>query len=190
MKYVIMVVLMLVSTPLLASVNTHGLSDKQVAELQANVAQMKLENTSNELTMETVTDIASDPEMMDKWAKMGEGVAKAIGATAKELGIATNDFLDSDAGKLAAFLVIYHVFGAELLTFLVGMFIVLPISLFVMHRMVRGVYFDGYVTDEKGKRRPKYLSTKELSDGASSSITAIYIVGAILTFIQIGVYLP
>lgn len=59
------------------------------------------------------------------WGAVAKDVAHAVGIAAKELGVATNDFLNSPAGLLVAFLIIFKVMGS----YLAYVFISIPFSL-------------------------------------------------------------
>lgn len=50
-----------------------------------------------------------------EWADIAQAFAKAAGTAAKELGVATNDFLDSPAGYLLAGVLIYNYGGGFIL---------------------------------------------------------------------------
>lgn len=62
------------------------------------------------------------PEKAAVWTQAAKGFAEAIGIAAKELGIATNDFLDSPAGYLLAAILVVNYAG--------GIVIGLPTTLF------------------------------------------------------------
>src|SRR5690606_10910321 len=51
------------------------------------------------------------PQNAESWANASQGFAKAIGVAAKELGVATNDFLNSPAGYLLAAILIVNFVG-------------------------------------------------------------------------------
>jgi hypothetical protein len=53
-----------------------------------------------------------EPAEAEQWSVAAKGIAEAVGIAAKELGIATNDFLDSPAGYVVAGLLFLH-FGAD-----------------------------------------------------------------------------
>lgn len=53
--------------------------------------------------LNTVTANAPKPEEVSEWSQAAKGIAEAIGVAAKGLGIAVNEFLNSPAGVLVAF---------------------------------------------------------------------------------------
>jgi len=77
-------------------------------------------NTPNLGTLANIeaTDVSA-------WGAVAKDVAHAVGIAAKELGVATNDFLNSPAGLLVAFLIIFKVMG----NYLAYVFISIPFSL-------------------------------------------------------------
>lgn len=72
----------------------------------------------------TVVEQLTNPETANKWSDAAKGFAEAIGIAAKELGIAANDFLDSPAGYLLAFILLFNYGG--------GMVIGVPMSVFTI----------------------------------------------------------
>lgn len=113
---IISIALSLFAVPAHAEVNVRGLSEAQKAELEAAAAQLRLENETRQNV--TLGDVTVDD--VQRYADIGNAVAQSIGAAAKELGIATNEFMNTSAGKLAVFLIVYHFIGGDLLTLLVG----------------------------------------------------------------------
>jgi hypothetical protein len=59
-------------------------------------------------------------DQMEKWATMGQGIAKAIGATCKELNVEVNAFVQTPVGKLTVFMIVYKVIGAVILKSIVA----------------------------------------------------------------------
>ncbi len=56
-------------------------------------------------------------------AAAAEGFAKAIGIAARELGVTVNEFLKTDAGKLAALIIVWKMIGASLVKLVMGLLI-------------------------------------------------------------------
>jgi hypothetical protein len=113
-------ILSVIATPVLAArsetitVDTSKLTQAQVDSLQRMVESTKspdaqiTENISRLATWGTDLAVAS------------EGFAKALGVAARELGIAANDFLATDAGRLTAAIIIWKVLGKSLVALVIG----------------------------------------------------------------------
>lgn len=85
-----------------------GLSEEQVADLMLKAAKMKAAPSVN------VTDRISE------YSEIGQKYGVAMAATAKELGVAANELLDTTVGKVALVLIVWKVMGEELIGFLIG----------------------------------------------------------------------
>ena len=55
------------------------------------------------------------PETASEWSRAAKGFGEALGVAAKELGIATNEFLDSPAGYLLAAILIFNYAGGAII---------------------------------------------------------------------------
>lgn len=106
-------------------IDTSGLTDAQVAELKAiaaaNIAKTVKASTENH-------DVGTTLGIAATWgtqaAAAAEGFAKAIGIAAKELNVSVNEFLQTDAGKLAAIVIIWKIAGVGLLKIIYGTFFI------------------------------------------------------------------
>lgn len=65
------------------------------------------------------------PEKAAEWSDAAKGFAEAIGIAARELGIATNDFLMSPAGVLLAAILLFNYAGGAIVGFPFTIFTVL-----------------------------------------------------------------
>lgn len=68
--------------------------------------------------VETVAAVT--PERLNEWAEKGKGIGMAIGSAAKELGIAANDFLKTDAGKMTMGIILWKMLGHDITHFIGG----------------------------------------------------------------------
>jgi len=59
-------------------------------------------------------------EQTKEYVELGEAIGKALSGTAKELGIAVNEFIKTPAGYLTVFIICWHLFGSQLIHLLVG----------------------------------------------------------------------
>jgi hypothetical protein len=192
MKYatIVVLVLSLFTTSAYAfNIDTGELTDAQVAQLKADAAALKAGN----LQVPAMTDsILDDPERITRYAEMGQAVAKGLGAAAKELGMAVDDFLGTTAGMLVAILIVYNFIGAELIRMAVGFFIILPMLYLGLRRVLYWIRLEGYTYDEKGKKLETFLTMKN-SNGNDVDMQAViwaYVVWAIASLIVTLVALP
>lgn len=154
------------------NIDTSGLSDAQVAELKAHAAKI----VADTATQASGGNITQNPSaaltIAATWgtqaAQAAEGFARAFSIAARELGVTVNDFLNTDAGKLTAALIIWKVAGAALthlmfgcVFFIVGMSIVRVIytRLFTAEfRSVEYSWLGGFFMGTKIIRVPKGFS--------------------------------
>ena len=112
---------------------------------------------------------ASESSTATQWATdmatVAESFARAIGIAARELGVAVNDFLNTPAGMLTAVVIIWKVIGADVVTVLVcvPIMVIFTIAFF---KILRGLLVSGYETTQRSllfglvkytRRHPIYL---------------------------------
>lgn len=112
MKYLIalLLILSLQIPAFAATANVNGLTDEQAAELELMGERMK----SN--TVESIPNA----EKLSQYAELGEQIAKAIGAAAKECGVAVNEFVETPVGKLTTFIIVYKLIGRDMMHYVCG----------------------------------------------------------------------
>ena len=91
-------------------VDTRGLSEEQKAQLALQAAQMKKQNDN------PVNSLSENlnPEKLNQWVDLGKNIGMAVAATAKELGVASDEFLKSNTGKITVALIVWHVMGKDI----------------------------------------------------------------------------
>ncbi len=113
-----------------AEVNTNGLTTAQQAELTIQAEKMKQIGALPPVsTIETVS----------KWAEAGKGLAVGLGAGAKELGVAVNEFSVSPVGRVTTGIIIWKLVGKDVIRIIVGLallFLGLPSAWFVYRHMI------------------------------------------------------
>ena len=135
MKYLMtfmVMVLFAVSVPAMAQVSTKGLTETQSAELALTAAKMKEEAS----TVKTVMDVK--PAEVVEYINIGTSVGQALASTARELGIEVNAFSKTSVGKLAIFLIVWHLFGAMAIHTAAGLImlaIAIPIWIWSFRKM-------------------------------------------------------
>lgn len=126
MKRFIFVVTMLLSSLSFAGIDSRAISGdfndlpehtklaiaKQIADAKA------AQKPSLPGVVETVAAVT--PERLNEWAEKGKGIGMAIGSAAKELGIAANDFLKTDAGKMTMGIILWKMLGHDITHFIGG----------------------------------------------------------------------
>lgn len=81
------------------------LSEEQRAEVMLQVAKMKKETP--------LVETLPDPEKINQYVEIGENIAKAAGAAAKELGYAADEFSQTNLGKITIALIAWKVMGDD-----------------------------------------------------------------------------
>jgi len=198
MKYLVMVLILMFTLPTMADVSTSGLTATQKATLEAQKAQMKLDNaTGPSITGDVLKDVIENPDLVNKYAQVGQAIAQSIGAAARELGVEVNNFAGTGVGKLVMFMTVYHFFGADIVTFVVGFFFMIPMSLWIIFRMNKMIKTKEINYDVKGKEIGRvFMNAAEMAhsthDGTSAfaATVAITVIGFGLIVIQAFVYLP
>lgn len=99
--------LLLVGVLLGGVIDTDGLSPTQEAELQLQVERMRNSQTP------TVDDVK-------EYAALGHEIGSAIASTAKELGVAAEEFAHTSVGKITIGLIVWKLIGNDLLQAVVG----------------------------------------------------------------------
>lgn len=90
-----------------AQVDTRGLSNAQIAELQLKAEEMK------------GGTLPSKSEIKE-YAELGQAVGTAIASTAKELGVAAEEFSHTNVGKITIFLIAWQLVGEQVIQAIVG----------------------------------------------------------------------
>lgn len=78
--------------------------DKLTAEQQAQIVQSIAASQSKE------SDVI---DTVDKWVNVGERIGKMVGGAAREVGIAANEFVQTDVGKMTAAMIVWNYMGAD-----------------------------------------------------------------------------
>lgn len=147
-----------------------GLSEQQRAEMALKIAKMKS-------VPESVT-----VDQMERYAAIGIQYGKAIGAAAKELGIAVNDFMDTPAGVLAAVLIVWHIAGETLLGVVGGALwftTMIPLWVWFFHKLVLRNRAGEITYNEKGKIESKVFDPilwHKSSTGGMAFVMAVILV--------------
>lgn len=161
------------------AVSTSGLTTKQAAQIEAEVAQLKAYNAKNS-GIEVINDLSS--EDVDKYAKLATVITTTITDTAKGLGMAVDEFMQTTTGSLVMFLIVYHFFGADVIIFFLGVFILIPFTILMSNRLVKHATIKTYTLNEKGKRVPVFLDY--IDDDRLAMIVVVRVITVILVIVQ------
>ncbi len=127
MKKIMFVLFMLFCLPVWANstIDVSKLDQAQITALQNQVAALEQKKAMPvELTM------------MERAVELGKMLGAGIGATAKELGIAVDEFSQTTPGRLAMFILFWKFVGQGLLSIMLGIAITV-IGPYVAWRMIR-----------------------------------------------------
>jgi hypothetical protein len=130
----------------------------------------KLTTSQQAAIIKQVTDTANRPgvdsyaDEAEKWVNIGSHLGKGLAATAKELGVAVNDFVQTPVGQVASALIIWKLIGREMMHVL-GSGIILffgftGLAIMMNAHRVR----KEWEKSEGGKMVLKSISKSELSD--------------------------
>lgn len=77
-------------------------------------------------------DKAERVEGVKEYVEIGEMIGKAFASTAKELGVAVNEFAETPVGKMTAGVIIWKLVGKDLIGFISGVvFFVILVSVWI-----------------------------------------------------------
>jgi hypothetical protein len=162
-----------ISSDAISQAGFGDLTEQQQAEIIKAVADKKAQATE-------VTTV----DEAQKWVNLGASIGKGLAGSAKELGIAVNDFAQTDVGKITTLLIIYQVIGEDLVDIAGGLlFIIVGFS--AITYMFRRAYPTDYEYYENGKVKSKRPRKPE-SDAVGGWVVtyiAILLVGVLLIVI-------
>lgn len=134
-------------------------------QLMTTIAAM--DSHQKDVLLERANDIKNGDDSATKakeWVDIGNSLGQALAGTARELGVAVNDFAKSPVGHLAIALIIWKVLGGTIIHFAGGLFSLIVLMFWWrLYRRMFGVF------NEKGKLVK--LTFRESSNEASGFIT-------------------
>lgn len=122
-----------------AEVNTQGLTTAQQAELTIQAEKMKEQVNAPVAEVQKVT---SNVQAVSQWAEAGKSLAVGLGAGAKEIGVAVNEFADTRVGRITTYIIIWKLMGRELFGLFMGftiLFVLIPIVWKISRSLMSGV---------------------------------------------------
>lgn len=162
--------------------NVSGLSDVAKQELKVQCQQAML--AAEQLATNPLAGVdISNPERLSEWGLVAQEWAKALGIAANELGLAVDTFLDTDAGKLTAAIIIWQVAGETILGFIVGiplLITVIVIGLRTARRAkIKSITYSAEKTNWRGK--PEIESIVYLDEDQTFMYWAAHVATLILS---------
>lgn len=119
MKRFVTLVFALFTTSVIAGISArdiqgefNDLPETTKLEIAKQIIQAK-QNTQPSLPGVVAAVESVTPEKINVWAENGKGIGIAIGSAAKELGLAADAFLKTDAGKITVAMVAWKVMGRD-----------------------------------------------------------------------------
>lgn len=100
-----------------SSISSSGLSELAHQKLVLACEQARLD----ELALPTPSDVTATMRDYAQAGQFAKEIAEAVGILAKELGMAVDDFLHTDAGFLIAALLIWKIAGVQIIGFIIGL---------------------------------------------------------------------
>jgi len=128
MRYLSLILICVLSLSSIVSaqvaIDTKNLTPAQIAQLQLEAEKMKNDGGYIERAKEYV--------------ELGTMIGKALGSSAKELGVAVNDFAGTPVGQMTTFLIMYKMMGRDIMHYIGGVGFIavfLPIWFYLLRRI-------------------------------------------------------
>ena len=170
--------MLLISTTTWAkTANVDGLTAEQQAEIQLLIAQTKAQNRNTNTTLPNISK-----SQVKEYVVLGESIAKALGACAKEMGVAVNDFANSKVGILATVLIIWNLAGEDIMGFIVGislLIVFIPTWIYFYKRMC---IISNITYHENGKKKEikHYTSDSGFTSGDLDACRVLMFISLII----------
>ncbi len=172
----LLVAAVLIATPALAQTDIHtsGLTDAQKAELALQAARLAEKNKTDAQTAAAAPDASKTLEQVSKYAQLGQSIGAGLASTAKEMGIAVNDFANTPIGKIATIIIVFKLIGWEIIKIIVGFIwflTMVPLWFYIFRRicLVSAKVIETN-TDTAGRgtkvKRWEYIDSKNDKDGS------------------------
>lgn len=134
--------LLIASALLFLSTATLANETTATCQVDPNLSSTEIAIQLEKCKTKNVSQKIPDIKEIENYGEVAKGIAEAIGIAARELGIAVNEFVDTDAGKLTVALIIWHVFGGQLLS-VIGAIIGIYFGLKSLSRIQRYFLYTG-----------------------------------------------
>ena len=146
------------------------LSSQQQAEIIKSIADKNAQKTD----VQTVDEA-------QKWVNLGASIGKGLAGSARELGMAVNDFANTDAGKLTTMLIVWNVLGHDIIHIVGGLLFII-VGMSAVTYMYIKAYPTSYEYFENGKVKSK--NPRKTDDASPWVIVYLVVLGiGIIIFI-------
>lgn len=139
-----------------------NLTDAQKAELAVKVSEMAA--AQQKPVVPSITTV-------EKWAGFGQQIGSALAGTARELGIVANEFIQTPAGQVTMYMIIWKVMGSEIVHVGAGLLILftfVPLWIYLFRRMCLIKGFKVQQIEHEGKTKninvPQYYEPRDVSE--------------------------
>lgn len=178
-RFIIMMVMMLSVSMVHAytylDIDVGSLSETQKAEMMMQVAKMK---------EAAKTAVVPNIEKVREYSELVTAIGGGVKETAKELGIAANDFVKTPVGMLTAGLIAWNYIGRTILGVVVGgvwFLVMIPGWVYFYRRLVLIKSIEYYTKGARddGKRKEVIFTDKydeKISDGVHFTLWATLII--------------
>src|SRR5574343_622672 len=169
-----------------ADINVNTLAtagwDKLTTEQQAEIIKSVTTKVSTNSTIAS----SIQPNQINEWVVLGENLGKALGGTAKELGVQANEFAKTPLGLISVVLIVWHFMGGMLMHLFGGVIIMLSVTLFIAWHKKQiqdiSVEYDSEKTNWFGNSIIKRYS-QEMDNDWKTSYMVIWCLGALIALI-------
>jgi len=167
-------VLLFCATANAQRVNTDGLTEEQKAELALQAAKMKTQN--NTPAPGGILSEELSPEKLNEWVDLGKNIGMAVAATAKELGVAADEFLQSTTGKITVVLIVWKVMGEDIIGVVGGSIAWLVLANIVLWSF-RYFHMTKRVVNKEGKVEyvKRYEFREDNKGGSEARVTSVIV---------------
>lgn len=125
---------------------------QQLTPKQQEQILQQMNNAASANGHTTAPAVVSTTKGVLEWvAKDGEAIGKGIAGIAREMGMVAVEFVNSDIGKISVFLLVWHLFGSQIVHVVVGILFILFSNYILMTKM-RPLFGTPRVMPYKAKR--------------------------------------
>ncbi|QAU04577.1 hypothetical protein Va1_323 [Vibrio phage Va1] len=151
----------------------------------ALVACLKAEK-AKESTSDVVKDALTNP---DKLSNLAKSYSSAVGIMARDLGMAANEFIKTDAGLIAVLAILWTLFGSTIQG-VFGTFIIIPILL-LSWRLTLDTFNPKLIEidakDKKGNALMRRKSWEEMEEGQCVWLV-VFTIAILLSIILVSIF--
>ncbi len=125
-------------------IDTEGLTTEQIQEINSKINNYKMQN-------DPLTRVEKQAEDVSKYVELGRSIGVGLGEAAKSLGVEVNKFASTPVGKMATFLIVYHIVGDDILGFIVGFFwyfTLIPLWCYIHFRSTNKIANNEYISHD------------------------------------------